>query len=112
MCQRCDQTGTKWIICYSEDNRNSRSCLLGRDDCGSRGNNDIDLEPYELIGNRGVALLAPLRPPILDRDVATFDPAEFAQSLDKGGDPFAPSGRRGRTEKPDSRNLGQLLRAR
>src|SRR5947209_440209 len=50
---------------------NSRSCLLGRDDCSSR---DIDLEPYELIGNRGVALLAPLRPAIFDSDCSAFDP--------------------------------------
>jgi hypothetical protein len=50
-------------------------------------------------------------PAILDRDGATFDPAEFAQSLHKCGGPFALDGRRERAQEPDSRQL-RLLRAR
>src|SRR5262249_21456820 len=110
MRQRCDQTGTKWIICYSEDNWNSRSCLLGRDDCGSRGNNDINLEPYELLGNRGVALLLPLRPAIFDSDCSAFDPAKLMQPLHKSSNPRAPSRKIGCTQKPDGPELRSLLR--
>ena len=54
-------------------------------DGGSVRDNDIDLEPDELGRDLGIALDASLRPAILDRDGATFDPAEFAQSLHKSG---------------------------
>src|SRR5262249_21273437 len=110
MRQRCDETGTKWIICYSEDNRNSRSCLLRRGDCRSRRNNDIDLEPHELIGNRGVVLFAPLRPAIFDSDCSTFDPAKLVQPLHKSSDPRAPSRKSSCAEKPDRPELRSLLR--
>ena len=53
--------------------------------------NDIDLEPDQLGGDFGEALAASLRPAILDRDVATFDPAEVAQPLHKSGGPLAGS---------------------
>ena len=56
--------------------------------CGPAGDNDIDLEPDELGRDLGEALAASLRPAILDRDRATFDPAEFAQSLHKSGGPW------------------------
>src|SRR5262249_16748019 len=110
MRQRCDETGTKWIICYSEDNRNSRSCLLRRGDCRSRRHNDIHLEPHELIGNRGVALFAPLRPAIFDSDCSTFDPAKLVQPLHKSSDPRAPSRKSSCAEKPDRPELRSLLR--
>ena len=56
---------------------------------GRRRDDDIDLEPDELGRNLGVAFVASLRPAILDRDGATLDPAEFAQSLHKSGEPWA-----------------------
>ena len=79
---------------------------------GSRRDNDIDLEPDELGRDLGEALAASLRPAILDRDGAALDPAEFAQSLHKSGDPFARGRRRARAQEPDGRQLPRLLRAR
>src|SRR5215470_10912216 len=46
-------------------------------DCGSPGDNDIDLQPDELGRDLGVAFGAPLRPAIFDRDGAALAPAEF-----------------------------------
>ena len=65
------------------------SPALPRGPCGSRRDNDIDLEPDELGRDLGEALVASLRPAILDRDGATLDPAEFAQPLHKSGGPLA-----------------------
>src|SRR5262249_20334727 len=57
----------------------------------------------------GGALVASLRPSILDCDGATIDPAELAQPLDKGGVPV-PLGRRcARTQDSDGRHLFSLL---
>src|SRR5215470_1986787 len=78
----------------------------------SHRDDDIDLEPDELGGDLGEAFAASLRPAILDRDVAAFDPAEFAQPLHKGGDRLADHRRRGPAKEPDSWQLARLLRAR
>src|SRR5262245_57893935 len=56
--------------------------------------------------------LCPLRPPILQRDGATLDPAEFAQPLHKGGDPLALDRRSCGTQVTDGRHFRRLLRAR
>src|SRR5947208_11353891 len=48
---------------------------------------------------------------ILDRDGATLDPAEFAQSRHKGVSPWTPA-RSIRAQEPDGRPLVRLLRAR
>src|SRR5207302_2518187 len=63
-----------------------RSSDLLSDSCASRGEYDIDLEPDELDRDLSHAFGASLRPAILDRDIATLDPAEFTQSLHKSGD--------------------------
>jgi hypothetical protein len=55
---------------------------------------------------------ASLRPAILGRNIATLDPAEFAQSLHKGADPTAVERRRVRAQEPDGRQLRRLLRPR
>ena len=88
------------------------ACFAATTACGSRRDNDIDLEPNELGRDLGEALAASLRPAILDRDGATLDPAEFAQPLHKGGDPLARDRRRGRAQEPDGRQLRRLLRTR
>src|SRR5262245_4323632 len=54
----------------------------------------------------------PLRPTILDRQGATLDPAEFAQSLNKGGSPCTPGRRSARSKEPNDRHLRWLLRPR
>ena len=69
------------------------------------------LRPDELGRDLGIALLASLRPAILDRDGAALDPAEFAQPLHQGGEPSAARCRRAGDQKPDGRQLARLLRA-
>src|SRR5262249_43635668 len=51
-------------------------------------------------------------PAILDRDVATVDPAEFAQSLHKCGGPFASGRTRAPAQETDGRHFARLLRPR
>jgi hypothetical protein len=77
------------IRCCSEDDRYDRCRLLCRDDhwVGIR-DDDIDLEPNQLGGELGGAVAASLRPAILDRKVTPLNPAEFAQPLQKSGDPL------------------------
>jgi hypothetical protein len=45
----------------------------------------------------------------LNCDIATFDPTEFFQSLNKGSDPLALAGRRALPEKTDNRQFARLL---
>jgi len=73
--------------------------------------NDIDLEPRELGGDLGHALVAAFRPAIVDRHVATFDPLQLAKALHESGKPWAGGGERGGAEITDGRQLA-LLRAR
>src|SRR5262249_45236524 len=62
-------------------------------------------------GDLGEALAASLCPANLNRDVATFHPTEFAQTLHECGEPLAlDRGRRG-TQESDGRQLAGLLRA-
>jgi hypothetical protein len=87
--------------------------LLCREDwCGCVRDNDIDLESDELGGDLAGALGASLQPAILDRDIATLDPAEFPQPLHKSRGPLARSRRRERAKEPDGLQLSRLLRAR
>jgi hypothetical protein len=70
--------------------RRDRCRLLRRKDWwGSRRDNDIDLEPDELGRDCCVALIAALCPAILNREVATVGPSEFAESLHKSRNPKA-----------------------
>ena len=64
------------------------ACLAARTGAAER-DNDIDLEPNEFGRDLGESLAASVRPTILDRDGAAFDPAKFAQPLYKSGDPWA-----------------------
>jgi hypothetical protein len=74
--------------------------------------NDIDVKPDELGRDLDEALAAPLRRPILDRDGATLDPADFAQPLQQGSDPLALDRRSGWTQVSDGRHFRRLLRTR
>src|SRR5947208_9003806 len=74
--------------------------------------NDIDFQPNELGSELGKAFAPPLRPAIFDRDGASFDPAEFAQSLDKSSRQLALRRRRSRAQEADGRQLARLLPAR
>src|SRR5262249_48007872 len=87
-------------------------CLLCRE--GWRGchrDNDIDLEPDELGRDFWVALIAALCPAILNREVVTIDPAAFAQSLHKSGNPLG-LGRRCGTHESNGWQPARLLRPR
>src|SRR5262249_11410763 len=77
----------------------------------SRRNNDIDLQPDELGREFCVALIAALYPAILNHEVATVDPSEFAEPLHERGNPFALERRR-RAQESDDRQLARLLRPR
>src|ERR1700730_4213890 len=82
--------------------------MLCREDLwGSRRDDDINLEPDELGRDFGEALVASLRPAILDRDGATLDPTEFTKSPHKSSSPWAEE-RSVRAQKPDGRQLPRL----
>ena len=77
--QTDDQPGADWVSRRREDDRDHRCRLLGRKGWwGSHRNNDFDLHPDELGRDFRVALVASLRPAILDCNVVAFDPAKFA----------------------------------
>jgi hypothetical protein len=73
---------------------------------------NVDLEPDKLSRDLGEALAASLAPPNLDRDIATFDPTEFAQPLHESSKQLAAPRRRGRAQEPNRRRLARLLRER
>jgi hypothetical protein len=73
--------------------------------------NDINLEPDEVGRGFRVALISALCPAILNREVATVDPTEFAEPLHKSGNPLVLDRRQGAQES-DGRQLARLLRAR
>src|SRR5262245_31171332 len=109
--QTRNQTVADRVCRPREDNWDERCCPLCGCGCrGSRRENDIDLEPNELGRELGVALAAPLRPTILEREGAAFNPAELAQSLSKSRARKALVSRRPRANKTDDWQL-RLLRA-
>src|SRR5262249_9902368 len=75
--------------------------LLCRDHRGSRGDNEIDLQPDQLGCDLGEAFGASLRPADLDRDGMALDPAEFAQSLHKGVKPWSSISKSSRAQETD-----------
>ena len=82
--QTRDQASPDRVRHHCEHDRDDRCCLL----CcqGWRGclrDNDIDLEPDELGGVFCVALIAALGPAILNGQVTTVDPTEFAEPKTK-----------------------------
>jgi len=97
--QTRDQASPDRIVYRREHDRDDRCRLLCREAWrGCRRNNDIDLEPDELGRVFCVALIAALCPAILNREVATVDPSEFAEPLHKSGNPLALDRRRGAQE--------------
>jgi hypothetical protein len=110
-CDIRDQAGPDRVRHRREHDRNDRCRLLCRE--GWRGchrDNDIDLEPDELGRDFCVTLIAALCPTILNREVATVDPSEFAKPLNKSGNPLALNRRVG-TQESDGRQFARLLRA-
>jgi hypothetical protein len=66
--------------------------------------------PHEVGGEPGKAFDLSVRPTIVDRDVAAFDPSKFAQPLPKGCDPSDDGRSSARAHDSDGRQLPQLLR--
>jgi len=61
---------------------NGRCCLLHRHDgLLPRRDNHIDFKVYKLDGDVRITLNASFPPSVLDRNVATINPTEFAQLL-------------------------------
>src|SRR5262249_26716368 len=111
--QTRDQAGPDRIVYRREREWHDRCRLLCREDLwGSRRDKDIDLEPDELGRDLSKALVASFPPAILDRDIATVDPAKFAQSLHERGGPFASGRTRALAQEADGRQPPRLLRAR
>jgi hypothetical protein len=82
-----DEAAADRVSRYREDDWDDACRLLYRGDGNSLRENDIDFQLDKLGRNLGVTFVASLRPAILDRDGAAFDPTAFAQLLCKGGDP-------------------------
>src|SRR5262249_39275990 len=103
-------------------NRVSRCCEYNRDDrCRSlcrycrrrsRRHNDIHVPPHELGRDLRETLVASFPPAILDGDGSILGPAEFAESLHKGGDALAIDRTRVGAQNPDGRQPPRLLRPR
>src|SRR5215831_13874294 len=106
------EAGADRIVRRREHDRDNRCHLLCCEHRPSHRYDHIDLESDKLGGNLAKALGTPLRPTILDRHGATLDPAEFAQSLNKGGCPCTPGRRSARSKEPNDRHLRWLLRPR
>src|SRR5262249_41566443 len=108
-----DQAAADRVPHPRKDDRDDRCRLLCRNDGrSSLRDYDIDFQPDKLGRDLGRALVAALRPTILDRDSAPLDPPEFAQPLHETGNPLAGGRKRARAPEPDGRQFRLLLRAR
>src|SRR5262249_46267498 len=76
---------------------------------GARRDDNIDLSLNKFARKLSVAIIAPLRPAIFDRDIAPIDPVEFAQPILKRSDVRAPDCRRSRAEEADRCRGARLL---
>ena len=107
--RKLSTTGPDRVRRRREHDRDDRCGLLcGESWRGCHRDNDIDLEPDELGRAFRVALIAALCPAILNREVATVDPTEFAEPLNKSGNPWALN-RRVAAQESDDRQLPRLL---
>ena len=93
---------------------NRRCRRLGRERRGgaARRRDNSHTPANQLRRQRRQAIILALRPAIFDRNGAPLNPAEFVQSLHKGGGPGTPSRRRGYAQEPDGGQLARLLRPR
>src|SRR5262249_18285197 len=75
---------------------------------GPMGDEHVDVEPKELLGQYRQPVVIALRPSELDDEIATFDPAEIAKSGAKRRNATCVTGRGHQTEKADTSDLGRL----
>src|SRR5215472_3985736 len=76
------------------------------------GDEHVDVEPKELVGQNWQPIVIALRPTELNDEIATFDPAEIAKSGAKRRNATYVTGRGHQTEEADTSDLGRLLCAR
>ena len=72
------------------------------------GDEHVDVEPKELLGQSRQPVVTALRPTELDDEIATFDPAEIAKSDAKGRNAACVTGRGYQTEEADTSDLRRL----
>jgi len=72
------------------------------------GDEHVDVEPKELLGQCRQPVVIAVRPTELDDEIATFDPAEVAKSGAKRRSATCVTGRGHQTEEADSSDLRWL----
>src|SRR5262249_41351228 len=93
--------------------RDDRCCLLCSKDSRARlRNNRIDFDLHQFGRKLGESVCVPFPITKFDRDGATLDPTEFAQSLQESANSLALSRCSGSYDKPQARQLRRLLSAR
>src|SRR5262249_744156 len=75
---------------------------------GSMGDEHVDVESKELLGQCRQPVVIALRPTELDDQIATFDPAEIAKSGAKRSNATCVTGRGHQTEEADTSDLRRL----
>ena len=72
------------------------------------GDEHVDVEPQELLGQCRQSVVIALRPTELDDEIATFDPVEIAKSRAKRRNATCVTGRRHQTKEADTGDLRRL----
>jgi hypothetical protein len=108
-CQRSDHATAQRVHSYCEHDGDRRGYLHCCGNCAANRHNDVDLEPSELGRDFAIPFRASLGRAIFDCNVAAFDPAKLAQSLNKRRGPLAPDRGRASAQKPYGWHFPQLL---
>src|SRR5215470_5897783 len=107
MGQTRDRTLPDWIAHSAHDDRDNLRCPLRLERrLGAPGENDVDLEGHQVLGQLTEPLVPPFRVPILVADILVLDIAELLESLPKGIDRWECFN----GQYPDRRDLGRRLR--
>src|SRR5215831_4498698 len=107
--QARDQTEGQHVADRRNDDRDRRCGLLSSQGArGPMGDEHVDVEPKELVGQYRQPVVIALRPTGLDDEIATFDPAEIAKSGAKRRNATCVTGRGHQTEEADTSNLRRL----
>jgi hypothetical protein len=106
--ETCNQSAADRVVRYRKDYGDDRCRLFYCRDGASVRDNNVCLQADKLGRELDVALGTSLRPAIFNRDSATFDPAEFTQSLHKSSGPQTPENRI-HAQDADGRQFACLL---
>src|SRR5262249_11214725 len=110
-CQTCYQAAADRVARQRKYDGDDRCRPLYYWHRGSVRENGVNFQADKLGRELRIAL-GTIRPAILDRDGATLDPAERAQSLHKSSNPWIEYHRSVREQEPDRRQLSGLQRTR